>query len=252
MTAICSHLLLAFVTASPVGLVTRSAKGVPDDTVRLVLEGLTAGLKQEGLTVRPLTPGCSLDAACLAAAARENGLAAVVGVTLLKGRRDLALDLEAIDGKGRQLAVDTFSAPLAGAPLPPEAEVFLDRLKRALAPPAEDAPRAVRLEPETSPAPDLVQAPSRGPWVKVSAVTTVASAALGLGCLIAGAVLKGQLDAKLNPGGVTSAISRPEAEARARTVNALGTIGVVSLAITGAAAVTTTVLWLAPPATEEE
>jgi hypothetical protein len=259
MIALCATFVL-LAAAPEVAVVQRSTEGVSPEVVAKVLRQISDGLKNEGFSPRTLSKSC-VDAKCLSDTSLSEKVAATVGVTIIRGRRDLTLDLEAIDGQQRQLAINTFGVPFKGAPLPLECAEFFRNLKLELAPKnaAIDVPRVVQLEPDPKieEAPELVEPkPARG-LVRAAAVTTIVTGAAGVGLLIASAVVKIRLDGiwAKRDGSVITEISRGEAERQAQLSNSLGTGSIVALAVTGVAAVATGVLWLtdapAAPVSEE-
>jgi hypothetical protein len=250
MIALCG--LSAFLAAAPrVGLVKGSDTRAPEETVALVTRQITRGLEDEGFEVHPPTATCPEGPSCLGAIAKKEGLAAALAVTIVKGRRELAVDIEAIDPRQRRLAAETFLVPFKGEPFPPQAAELFHLLKQLLTPLPEDAPRVTQLEPDPASPPQLTQAPPHRPLLKVAAVTTIATGAIGLGLLIAGAVAKGQLDADIHRStGIV--ITRDQANARAALANGLGTGSATALSLCGAAGVATGLLWLVPSSSDED
>src|SRR5687767_14862526 len=140
------HLLLATLTtvlgADPaVAVVKRSAVGVSDEAVAVVMRTVSEGLRVEGLEVQSASITCSGDRPCLAELAKSLKVEAVVGVTIIRGRRDITVDLEAVDGNQRQIAVQTFSVPNKGQPFPPEGAAFFNSVSRGMK--VKDTPVAV-------------------------------------------------------------------------------------------------------------
>jgi hypothetical protein len=74
-------------------------------------------------------------------------------------------------------------------------------------------------------------------------VATIATAAAGVGCLIAGAVIKGQLDGRLREGPVVIGLTRAQAQGQAALSNGLFTTSLVTLMVATAVAVFTGRLW---------
>ncbi len=202
-------------------MVQRSATGVAPKPAAAVMRELTAGLERAGFVV--CVTSCK---------------GATVSVTLSPGRRDLTVDLEAVDAGGKQLAVRTFGVPLSGAPFPVDVAGFFAALKVE-----SDAPKVVALEPvvEVEAKPVIVdRAPS--PVLPVLAVTTAVTAAAAIGLVIASLVVKGQVESRVQPGRAIEG-TRAEAQSQANLANGLGTASAVTFGLAGAALVTTGVLW---------
>ena len=238
-------ILVAVLAAAPqVGLVRRSMPGVSEETIAVVLGQTTQALERESIDSRILSATCPGDANCLASLARDSKFAAAVGVTIARGRKDLTVDLEAIDGQAQRLAVQTFTVPAKGEPFPAEASDFFHGLKVALA--HSDTPRVVELEPRSPPDADPVQVRPANRLLVVSGVTTVATGAIGFGLLIGGGVLKSQLDGRLATRPITG-ITRTQAESQSSLANSLTTVSIVALAVAGAAAIASGVIWFQKP-----
>jgi hypothetical protein len=240
---IAAALLASLLTATPeVILVKRSATGVPDATMTALLEEIRAGLEREGVHSRVGSSVCGSDLKCLGEAARTAKLQAALGVAVAPGPRNLAVDFELVDAKDKSVSASTFRVPLKGSPLPAEASDFF-HITALLSAPETDAPRAVHLEPERTEAVEVSVARPR-PLLRVAGVTTIATAAAGIGLLVAGLVIKGQLDAQLKR--MPISISRDAANSQAGLSNALGVGSAIAFAVCGAAAVSTGILWLQP------
>lgn len=239
---------LAVLTATPeVALVKRSIEGVSEETVAAVMRQITAGVQAQGLSVQTAKATCR-DAKCLGDLSLSSKVAASIGVSIIRGRRDLTLDLEAIDGQQHQVALGTFGIPVKGEPLPADCAEFFRTLKLAVAPtPVADSPRVVKLEPTNEATPELVQSRSNSGLLRVSAGTTIAAGAVGLGLFLASAVVKVGLDGRLShrsQSGVVMGITRDEAQNQANLSNGLINASFVPLAIAAVAAVTTVILYL--------
>jgi hypothetical protein len=228
-------------------IVRRSSAGVADTTVAAVMHAVGNALERQGLvaTIDVLT--CSGDPACLAAQARASFAAATVAVTIVKGRRQLTLDLEAVDDAERPLTQRTFSVPLSGEPLPEEGTRFVEEVAHALLAPLRptDAPKVVELAPPPSRERlDVASAPPPTPLaLRAAGGTTIALGAATVGLLIAGLVVKGGLDTQVNAGPVIQ-LTREQAGQQASSANGLLTASALGAALTAAAGITTGVLWL--------
>ena len=255
MLSLCATLTLLLTANPEVGLVKRTMSGATDATVAVVLQKIAEGLEGHGLGARAVSTTCGGEVKCLASVARDSRLAAVVAVTIVRGRRELTIDLEAVDAAQRQLAVQTFEVPLSGAPFPAEGAEFFRALKTALAKSVDDSPRTVELAPkpqaDSEPIPEVVKPRGSNRLMLATGVTTVVTGVAGLALLIAGLVAKGQLEARLT-GNPVVGITRREAERRADVANALGTASAISFGVAGAGAVTTGILWLMPAQRAEE
>jgi hypothetical protein len=246
------HLLLAtmaaVLSATPeVAVVKVSTAGVSEATVALVIRTVTEGLQTEGLIAHQAARTCSDSRPCLASIATEVKAAAAVGVTVIRGRRDLTIDLEAVDPEQRELAVQTFSVPLSGAPFPPEAIAFFNTVSRRLKianPPRDDAPREVRLTPETpiGGQVEVREVSGRTQATRVAIGVTIAGGVATLALVIAGVMAKGQLDQTLSrPGPIVG--TRAQAETQASLANGLISGSLGAGGVTAAALTTALVLW---------
>lgn len=244
-------LVLALLTVAPppVLVVRRETVGVSEPVVATVLRGVADGLTLEGLAAGEAKPACGGDAACLAQTAADAHAAAAMGVTVVKTRKGLSVDLEAIAADARALGVATFPVPASGAPFPPEAIAFLNKLARALAPKEEDAPKLVELAPapQKGPAPvEAVHATARRPLLRPLVVGTaiVGVAALGLG--LAGGLYANDLKARFTAGRFINE-TRMQAQSEAALANGLVTGALISALVAAAAGVTGLIVWATDP-----
>ncbi len=239
---LCLLATLSVLGAAPgIAVVKRSTSGVSEQVVALVLRTVEEGLRSEGLNPQSWPGICSDDRVCLGAAAKLAKTAAAVGVTVIRGRRDITVDLEAVDANQQQLAVQTFSVPSKGEPFPPEGIAFFNSVARRVK--RDDAPREVRLTPEPAQQPAVEVIADRSPAAGISAGVTIAAGVATIALVIAGIVVKGQLDAAINSGRPVAPLTRAAAEAKASTANALFSASLAAGGLTAAAAATTLVLF---------
>jgi hypothetical protein len=233
-------LMLALAASPPqVALVKRSPPGLQNTVGAAVLHAVGDALKAKGLAVTIEVLGCEPDASCLASAARSSSSVATVALTIARGRKELTIDLEAVDENEKSLGVATLSVPLSGEPLPEEGLRFLGRVADGLLKPVVDAPKAVVLAPAeqplqvavvaASPAPSRLPAKAAGGAAIILGVATVA-------LLVAGTVMKGDFDARVGGPRIITSIRRAQAEEQATLINDLFTASTVGAGLTTAAA----------------
>lgn len=235
------------------GLTLSSQLGKSALSVSTVLDAVEQELVAGKLPIRRLGLSCDGDRECLARAAREAGLPALVSVSIAWSKKHSTLDLEAVravDGVSLAQLTFTFSGRFSEANR--EAmRGFAARVVEALAPPTSDQPR-VEVTPPTSgaplpalplePKPEFVSAPL--PPVKHSRVPAWV---LGGGALAAGvvsgvflataSVKNEQLQVNPNP------LTREAAGGLANQANAEYTVSLAAGLAAGALA-TGAVLWL--------
>lgn len=241
MTALVLALLCA--APPPVLVVRRETAGVPEAAVAAVVRRVVDGLTAEGLAPGEVKLACAGDAACLATAARDAHAAGAIGVTVLKSRKGLSVDLEAIAPDARSVAVETFPVPSSGEPFPIEGADFLKKAGRALAPPSEDdAPRATSLAPAPKEEVGVALEPRGNAALRVAATSAVVTGVLGLGFGVAGGVYGSALTAKFQPGRRVPQ-TRDSAVAEAGLANGLMTASLIASLVAVAAGTTAVVLW---------
>lgn len=232
---------LAALTAAPAEvLVVRRdtatvAPAVADKVVKHVIDGLTA----EGVAARETTTACGGSVGCLAKTATDAHAAVAIGVTVLKARKGVSVDVEAVDAAGTALGAETFLVPPAGEPLPPEAAALFRRIAAAAVPVvADDAPKRVELAPA---APVEVAAAPSSPLLKVAfvgaGVTGVAAAGLAVAGFLTRATLQTKLAQPVVPG------TRAQAQGEATLTNGLLVGALISTLVAVAAGATAVLLW---------
>ncbi|MHB8876448.1 MAG: hypothetical protein ACYC8T_22365 [Myxococcaceae bacterium] len=225
-------------------LVKGSAVGISDQTAATVLRTVGEALQERGFATQLHQGACDADRSCLAKASQSAGAAAALGVTMVRGRKDITIDLEAVDAQERQLAVQTFSANPRGRPFSGEAATFFDSLAGALAAPLEsDVPRVVDLASHPSAGRSELAAAPPSRTRQLSSGAAAVGGVAALACLIGGLVVKGDLDSRLQAGPVVTGFTRDEAQGRAGLANGLFTGALLSAAVAGAAGVAAGVLW---------
>ncbi len=233
-------------TDGKVAIVERTTLGIPAGSGAALRQRLRVALGAAGLEAELVSPACA-DRECLTALARTRG-ACVVGVTLVKNKKGLTVDLEAVDAAAVVLQ-QTFLLANEQLERSPEAQVFAYQLGTRL---AKDRPVVEPPPPPKVLTPGLVEAPP--PWLEPSpAPSRVAPRVLGgvagglgaaaIGLLVASAVVKGQLDTALREPVVTS-LTRIEAQQQADLANGLLGGSVVALGLGLASGATALVLGL--------
>ncbi|MEW5742821.1 MAG: hypothetical protein AB1938_28145 [Myxococcota bacterium] len=191
------------------------------------------------------------DRACLTALAKEKS-ACVVGVTLVKNRKGLTVDAEAVDAT-TVLVQETFLISSGALEDSPEAQVFAHHLAAKLlkdrpvaeTPVERPATVARALEPPaTEPHPELTQTPPSPLAPKVVFGVSSGVGAVGIGLLIAGAVVKGQLDGALLEQPVVTSLTRAQAEQQAALANGLFAAGWTALGLGLAGSLTALIMTL--------
>jgi hypothetical protein len=226
-------LLLLTATDGRIAIVERSTLGLPAASAAQLRERLKTALEAAGLEATVATEACP-DRPCLMALAHSRG-AVVIGMTVVKNRRGLTVDLEAVDADVVVLQ-QTFLLSSEKLERSPEAQVFAHQLHARVArdTPVVEAPKTlVPVARVESPPEWLEPAPPVAPRVVGIASAAVGVAAVGL--LIAGAVVKGQLDGALAQQPVVTALTRAQAQQQAGLANGLlgGGSAALGLAVAG-------------------
>lgn len=230
---------MAAAPAPEVLIVERSTLGVPPATGAQLRERLGLVFSGAGLAPQLGKERCA-DRACLLRLAEARG-ACAVGVTLVKNRQGLTVDVEAVDG-GQVVLQQTFLLGAAPIDESPDARFFAERLAGRLRPdrPVVEPPPEAQLIPARRPEPEALRvAEVPAPLApKVIGGASVAVSALGLGLLIGGGVVKGGLDAALAEQPVVSSLTRPQAEQQAALANGLMAGGAIALGLGVAGTIT--------------
>lgn len=239
--------LLTTAADAKVTIVERSTLGLSPAAGALLRERLKLAFEKVGLEVALATEGCA-DRLCLLAVAHTQKSCAV-GVTVVKSRKGLTVDLEAVDAE-HVLLQQTFLLSSEKLETSPEAQVFAYQLSAKLVKdrPVVEAPvpepRSVAVEVETKPE-WLEPAPApMGP--RVLGISSAAVGAAGLALIVVSAVVKGQLDTALAEQPVITSLTRGQAQQQADLSNALLGTGVVALGLGLAGGTTALVLGSQP------
>lgn len=248
--------LLVLAQSEPTGprveFVERNTVGVTAESSQRVRAGLTAMARKAGLRAIISREGCA-SSECLKELS-ESKKVSLVGVTTVKSRRGMTLDLEAVYGH-RVLLLQTFVTSSESLESSAEAQKFIKELSAKLAasvpaedptPPA-DAPRVevkptVPLPAETTPA-WAEEQPTRSSAPGVVVGVSAGAVALGAGLLIAGLVASATLERELSSQAVVTTLTRPQAQARADVANGLMSAGSITAGL-GAAGLVTGLIWL--------
>ncbi len=236
-----------------VDIVERSTLGLSAPASVRLRERLKVALERDELTSRLAASRCA-DRACLMALAKSAGTC-VVGVTVVKGRKGLTIDLEAVDATSVVLQ-HTFLLSTDRLEDSPEAQVFAHQLNTRL---LKDTPV---VEPERAAAPTLLEPvveaqpawlePAPAPvFPRVLGGVSAGVGAVAIGLVIAGAVVKGQLATSLNETPVVTTLTRAQAQQQADAANALLGTGVVALIIAAAGGTTALLLGVSAPSSVE-
>ena len=138
-------------TDGKVAIVERTTLGIPAGSGVALRQRLRMALGAAGLEAELVSPACA-DRDCLTALARSRG-ACVVGVTLVKNKKGLTVDLEAVDAAAVVLQ-QTFLLANDQLERSPEAQVFAYQLGTRL---AKDRPVVESLPPPKVLTPGLVE-----------------------------------------------------------------------------------------------
>lgn len=228
-------LLTLLTTAEPqVAIVERSTLGISAQAGAQLRGRLKLALEQEGVTAVLSGESCA-DRACLLAQSQSRE-GCVVGMTVVKNRKGLTVDLEAVQD-GAVVLQQTFLLSSDKLDSSPDAQVFAHQLQKRLAkdrPVAEPPPvvAAPKLTPPIAEAKPEWLEPAPAPVAPV--VLGGVSAGVGavaIGLLVASAVVKGQLDTSLQERPVVTTLTRAEAQQQADVSNALLGVGLAGLGL---------------------
>lgn len=239
--------LLTTAVDAKVTIVERSTLGVSPAVGASLRERLKTALETAGLQVELGTQSCA-DRLCLLAVAHSQKSCAV-GMTVVKSRKGLTVDLEAVDAE-RVLLQQTFLLSNEKLEKSPEAQVFAYQLSGKLVKdrPVVEAPvpepKSVVAEVETKP--DWLEPPPAPVGPRVLGVSSAVVGAAGLALMVVSAVVKGQLDTALGERPVITTLTRGQAQQQADLSNALLGTGVVALGLGLAGGTTAVVLGSAP------
>lgn len=233
-------LTLSLAVMPPIGLWQRETSQAPRSAVDSVLVVLRDALAAAELPADGALRRCGPIDDCLSKMAREGGVIAI-GLSVAAGRKGLLADLEAVAPDGEVLASVTFPLPSSGDRSLPEVRGFVETLvfrwrARAPAPVPLAPPVSSVIEEEPVPPTFWSTVPARVTLIGTG-VAVLSTIALG----VAGAVVKGQLDASLalSP----PVLSRPQALEQAGAANGLFTGSLVGGLISGAAGLFLIILW---------
>ncbi|MBL8914107.1 MAG: hypothetical protein JNM17_25610 [Archangium sp.] len=253
-------LTLIVSAAADVVVVERSTLGLPAPAGAELRTKLAKALEDVSVKAEVVNETCA-DRACLQSLARERKRV-VVGMTIVKSKKGVTVDLDAVDGEAVVLQQTFLVSNVEKFERSPEAQVFAHQLSTRL---LKDAPVAENPKPEVEkppvkvvPQPEWVDtsraAPSAAP--KVIGFTSLGVGVVGIALLIAGAVAKGQLDAALAEQPVVTTLTRPQALERAGAANALLGTGSVAIGLGVSGAITAAVLGASesspPPLVDED
>lgn len=238
-------------SAADVAVVERSTLGLPPSQGAQLRARLVLTFEAVKLTGELLPDACA-DRACLQALARARKQV-VVGMTVVKSKKGLTVDLDAVDGEAVVLQQTFLLSSGDKLEKSPEAQVFVHQLAARLvkdapvAEPEEKKPEEKKPDvknPEVTVEPQWVErspsTPSAAP--KVLGVASAGVGVAGVVLLIAGAVVKGQLDTALSETPVVTTLTRSEAQARADAANGLMAGGTIALGLGVSGAITALVL----------
>lgn len=231
-------LLLTLLTtaADPeqIAIVERSTLGISTQAGAQLRGKLKLALEQVGLEAVVSGQSCA-DRNCLLAQAQARG-GCVVGMTVVKNRKGLTVDLEAVKGDAVVLQ-QTFLLTSEKLEASPDAQVFAHDLQKRLErdrPVAEPPPVS---ETKLTPTP-IVEAkpewlePAPSPVApKVLGGVSAGVGAVAIGLLVASAVVKGQLDTSLQEKPFVTTLTRAEAQGQADLSNALLGVGIAGLGL---------------------
>lgn len=235
--------LTLVVSAADVAVVERSTLGLPPSAGAQLRAKLVAALEASNVRAEVVNEACA-DRACLQSLARERKQV-VVGMTIVKSKKGLTVDLDAVDGEAVVLQQTFLVTNAENFDRSPEAQVFAHQLSTRLVKdaPVIEQPKPDVREPVVKAQPAWVDGsrePSAAP--KVVGFTAAGVGAVGVALLIAGAVVKGQLDAALAEQPVVTTLTRPQALERAASANALLGSGTVALGLGVTGAITAVVM----------
>jgi len=225
-----SLLVLTLVTATEarVVIVERSTLGVSPSAGAQLRERLKTALRKVALEAELSKDACA-DRACLMAVSKSKD-AVVIGMTVVKSKKGLTVDLDAVDGDAVVLQ-QTFLLSSDRLEQSPEAQVFAHQLSGRLVKDRPVAEPTVKLEPKREVVETVFErapAPSIAPKLIGGASAGVGVVSIGL--LIVSAVVKGQLDSALKMDPVSS-LTRVQAQQQADLANGLLVSGLVGLGL---------------------
>jgi len=233
-------LLLLTATDGRIAIVERSSLGIPAAGAAQLREQLKGALATGGLEAVVAPEACP-DRPCLMALAQSRG-AVVIGMTVVKNRRGLTVDLEAVDAEVVVLQ-QTFLLSSEKLERSPEAQVFAHQLHARLAKdtPVVEAPKTLEPVARVESAPGWIEpAPPVAP--RVVGISSAAVGVVAVGLLIAGAVVKGQLDSALAQQPVVTTLTRAQAQQKADLANGLLGGGTAALGLGVAGGITALVM----------
>lgn len=239
MISVLALPVLLALSAAPQGrvlVVERSSLQVSAATAVKLRERLARAFADARLSPQLVGERCA-SRECLLSLARDAD-AAVVGVTLVKSRQGLTVDLEAVDATA-VLLQSTLVLSTERLDTSPEVQLFAHQLaaKLLLDRPVADDPKPALVPDAPTEAPlVLAQAPSTAP--KVVGGVSAGLGALGIGLLVAGLVVKGGLEGALSEQPVVTTITRAQAEQQAALANGLVAGGAVAIGLGVAGAAT--------------
>ena len=236
--------LITSATEARVVIVERSTLGIAPSVASQLRARLELALEQVRLEVTISAESCG-DRACLMALARAQR-SCVVGMTLVKNRKGLTVDLEAVDGESVVLQ-QTFLLSSERLEKSPEAQVFAHQLGARLvkdAPVVEPTPEPKLTVPVVEARPEWLEPTPAPAGPRVLAGISGGVGAAGLGLLIASAVVKGTLESSLKEQPVITSLTRPQAQQQAELANGLLGGGLVALAVALAGGTTALVMGL--------
>lgn len=252
MTSIALGVLVAVAAqVTPVDLVERNSLGLTAMEAARTREQLKHLMARAGFSVVMTGEVCG-DSACLRGLAKARGHV-VVGVTLVKSKKAVSVDLEAVDA-AKVVLQQTFLAAPGELDRNEEAAAFVAALAERLEVKAvADAPVADAPVVERKKDPELTLAPREEPvaWTQAEPKSNVGPKVLlagagavlagGVALLIAGAVSAGALEQRLQVQPVVG-LTRAEARAQADGANALMAAGTTASLVGVGLAVTSVVL----------
>lgn len=255
-------LLLTLITAAAdveVSIIERSTLGISAQQGAQLRAKLKVALEQVGIEA-VLGPDSCADRKCLLDQSKSLGLC-VVGMSLVKNKKGLTVDLEAVKGEAVVLQQTFLLLTNEILDKSPDAQVFAHQLQTRLAkdrpvaevkpPPVEEKEKEKdkKLTPaevvETKPEWVEPPAPSAAPGVLGGVSAGVGAIAIGL--VIVSAVVKGGLDTALQQQPVVTTLNRTQAQQQADTSNALLAAGLVGLGLGVAGGATALGMGLSAP-----
>ncbi len=227
-------------TDAQVAIVERSTLGISSQAGAQLRGKLKAALEEVGLEVVLSGTSCA-DRNCLLEQADTRGTC-VVGMTVVKSRKGLTVDLEAVKA-GSVVLQQTFLLTSERLERSPDAQVFSHQLQLRLVkkdtPVAETPVMEPRLAtPIAEVKPEWLEPSSASAAPRVLGIVSAGVGVVGIGLLIASAVVKGGLDTSLRERPFVTSLTRAEAQQQADVTNALLGIGLASLGLGAAGGAT--------------